>query len=67
MYNYYKVVCTILYSPETLLQWAATHLTLNNGFQIIRLSRPKKIAESKPLAHFSKTGGYVNRTPRPTA
>ena len=35
MYNYtytpvtVKVVCTILYSPETSLQWAATHLTLN--------------------------------------
>ena len=30
--------------PETSLQWAATHLTLNHGFPIIRLSRPKKIA-----------------------
>ena len=30
-----KVVCTILYSPETSLQWAATHLTLNHGFPII--------------------------------
>ena len=36
MYNYtytpvtVKVVCTILYSPETSLQWAATHLTLNS-------------------------------------
>ena len=38
MYNYtytqvtVKVVCTILYSPETSLQWAATYLTLNHGF-----------------------------------
>ena len=50
MYNYtytavtVKVVFTILYSPETLLQWAFTHLTLNHGFPIIRLSQPKKIA-----------------------
>ena len=69
MYNYtytpvtVKVVCTILYSPETSLQWAATHLTLNHGFPIIRLSQPKKIASAKPLAHFSRTGGYGNRTP----
>ena len=71
MYNYtytpvtVKVVCTILYSPETSLQWAATHLhlTLNHGFPIIRLSQPKKIAQAKPLAHFSRTGGYGNRTP----
>ena len=46
---------------ETSLQWAATHLTLNHSFPIIRLSQPKKIA--KPLAHFSRTGGYGNRTP----
>ena len=69
MYNYtytpvtVKVVCTIVYSPETSLQWAATHLTLNHGFPIIRLSQPKKIAWAKPLAHFSRTGGYGNRTP----
>ena len=50
MYNYtytpvtFKVVCTILYSPETSLQWAAPHLTLDHGFPIIRLSQPKKIA-----------------------
>ena len=39
-----KVVCTIFYSPETSLQLAATHLTLNHGFLIIRLSQPRKIA-----------------------
>ena len=69
MYNYtytpvtVKVVCTILYSPETSLQWAATHLTLKHDFPIIRLSQPKKIAWAKLLAHFSRTGGYGNRTP----
>ena len=35
-----KVVCTILSSPETLLQWAAPHLTLTPDFSSIRLSRP---------------------------
>ena len=35
-----KVVCTILSSPETLLQWAAPHLTLTPDFSNIRLSRP---------------------------
>ena len=69
MYNYtytpvtVKVVYTILYLPETSLQWAATHLTLNHALPIIRLSQPKKIAKTKPLAHFSRTGGYGNRTP----
>jgi len=35
-----KVVCTILSSPETLLQCAAPHLTLTPHFSSIRLSRP---------------------------
>ena len=46
MYNYtytpvtVKVVCTILKSPETSLQWAATHLTLTPDFSSIWLSEP---------------------------
>ena len=36
-----KAVYAILYSPEaSLLQVVATHLTLNHGFPIIRLSQP---------------------------
>ena len=33
------------------------HLTLNHGFPVRRLHR------QMPLAHFSKIGGYGNRTP----
>ena len=35
-----KVVCTILSSPETLLQWAAPHLTVTPDYSGIRLSGP---------------------------
>ena len=48
-----KVVYTILYSPEASLQWAATHLTLNHGFPVIRLSQPRRIRldPTESLAH----------------
>ena len=50
MYNYtymsvtVNVVCTILNWPETSLQWAVTHLSLNHDFPIIWLSQPKETA-----------------------
>ena len=67
MYNYtytpvtVKVACTILYSPETSLQWAATQ----SRFPDHSAESTEKVCIGEPLAHFSvsKTGGYGNRTP----